>query len=63
MGFCDKTYISDLGISCFYTPSEQWNSECFVFNRKKGLTIWYYSPIAYPAFRGQEFKGKGALCV
>ena len=25
-GFCDKTYISDLGISCFLTPSENLNN-------------------------------------
>ena len=35
----------------------------FCIQQKKGSTIWYYSPIAYPAFRGQEFKGKGALCT
>ena len=35
----------------------------FCIQQKKGSTIWYYSPIAYQAFRGQEFKGKGALCV
>ena len=34
----------------------------FVFNRKKGLTICYYTPVAYKAFTGLELKGKGALC-
>ena len=33
----------------------------FCIQRKKGSTIWYYSPIACQAFTGQEFKGKGAL--
>ena len=29
---------------------------------EKQSTIWYYSPIAYPAVKGQYFKGNGALC-
>ena len=31
-------------------------NECFVFN-KKYSTIWYYSPVAYFDFKGQELKG------
>ena len=34
----------------------------FCIQQKKGSTILYYSPIAYPAITGQEFKDKGALC-
>ena len=35
----------------------------FCIQQKKGQTIWYYSPIAYPAFTGHDFKGKGALSL
>ena len=35
----------------------------FCTQQKKLSTILYYSPIAYRAFKGQEFKGKGALCL
>ena len=33
----------------------------FCIQQKKGLTIWYYSPIANQAFRGQELKGEGIV--
>ena len=32
-----------------------------LYSTEKESTIWYYSPIAYPAFTGQEFKAKGTL--